>query len=252
MRNHIIPPAPIAEGIRTGKVTMWAELVKPQPNPPRAIYDIDDCIITVGTKENGGYGSYMIGWRKEFNYPNKALIRDGGLWMDLPLPLNSKIAVKETIVSNALGGAIYKSGGKVTCGMELEENEYIDIDYVDKTYRGFIPSSSLPLKYVRTFIEFESVEVRRVNDLWLPTYEEMEQEYFKFGVAKYPLSKPCGVNNTNHVYDWQDRRGLSDAELLNKCLMSARGTYGNYIAHRFGSDFYDSNGYLFIYKRKAI
>ena len=60
--------------------------------------------------------------------------------MDIaPYQIGQEVYVRETIVCNALGGAIYKAGGKVYAGKELLENEYIHIDDLDKSDRGFIP-----------------------------------------------------------------------------------------------------------------
>lgn len=83
--------------------------------------------------------------------------------MDIaPYKIGQEVYVRETIVCNALAGAIYKAGGKVYAGKVLSEDEYIHIDDLDNSYRGFIPLCKE--KHSRTRFKIVGCEVVRVQE----------------------------------------------------------------------------------------
>lgn len=59
----------MVQAIMDNRKTMTRRIVKPQPEAPRAIYNDDECIAIMGTKEAGADGLLRFNWRCERYFP---------------------------------------------------------------------------------------------------------------------------------------------------------------------------------------
>lgn len=176
MRKSYIGNSAEALNLHNGTQTAIVVKMKVQPTPPRAIYEQNDCkvIISDSAVLQGGLYASRVLW----NCNKHPQIRDCTVWRNnLPYQIGQEVYVRETIVCNALGGAIYKAGGKVYAGKELSENEYIHIDDLDKSDRGFIPLCKE--KHARTRFNILRCEVVRVKEITEEQAELLCLELYK-------------------------------------------------------------------------
>ena len=81
--------------IMQGKMTAFYEVVKPQPIPPRAIYNLDEveAIISLTPNIMGGKTGVMFNWKSK-RHPH---IADGGFWTHtFHYSIGQKIYVRES------------------------------------------------------------------------------------------------------------------------------------------------------------
>lgn len=181
MRTTYNATAEEAARLNRGEQTMIVTVVKPQPVHEAIIINCAEC-----NEPHADTGEWF-----EKAHKTHLCLKCGHLFRPKDTPTTGiiapyspgqEIAVRETIVCNALGGAIYKAGGKVTMGRVLEDNEYIHIDDIRQSRdRGYIPSIMMPRSACRTrLIAGDSLCVRA---------EEVLEEHIRCIVNSKQLSQ---------------------------------------------------------------
>lgn len=106
MRHSKIFSTDEVRSIMQGKMTAFYEVVKPQPIPPRAIYNLDEVEAIVSPTPNimGGKTGVMFNWKSK-KHPH---ITDGGFWTHIfPYSIGQKIYVREAWWQDKIADSYY-------------------------------------------------------------------------------------------------------------------------------------------------
>lgn len=211
MKNSIIVDERESKLIREEKVKAFAQLVKigkkiESPVMGTSVFTPDNHISVRGVHERGKYGESFF---------------------KMPFVKGHVIYVRESITHESLGGAIYKSGGRVTLGRELADNEYIHIDDIDKSDRGYIPACQMKKKLARTFLTISDVGIGKVRDI--------DKKYWVH-LLEYSLDGPktsSGLvwRNYKDSYSWFE---------------TAEESYASFIEAKFGVSAWKDNVYIWV------
>lgn len=74
---------------------------------------------------------------------------------------------KEKITCNALGGAIFEDSVPVQIPYKGLPDHYWHIDHIDRSERGFVPRTQMPMKYARCWLQIASCTAVQVDGVWM-------------------------------------------------------------------------------------
>lgn len=149
----ILFSTPMVQAILAGRKTQTRRVVKPQPILPEPTSEI---VRTI-----------KIGWVVRHKIPSHPLGYEATSQLKCPYKVGDVLWVRETLEQNALGGAIYRAGGKVGEQIghnPLAENEFLSWDDFSIT-RTVIPSIHMPKSACRIWLEITDVRVERLQDI---------------------------------------------------------------------------------------
>jgi hypothetical protein len=167
------------KAIIEGRKTMKREIVRPQPEPPRAIYHDDECIAILGKNEatHDATGLLRFNWRTERYFPK--IISDSSPWSHrCPYPPGSLIYLRERYFAgypfdeneHFIDGAPlqywYYADGIATRPFDMSDSYCHHLFGEDKSdWPSWRSAATMPKEAARIWLEVIDVRVERLQEI---------------------------------------------------------------------------------------